>query len=31
MAVADALVALDPQVRITALGTARGLETKLVP
>ena len=31
MAVADALVALDPQVRITALGTARGLETQLVP
>jgi len=31
MAVADALVALDPRVRITALGTARGLETKLVP
>jgi UDP-N-acetylglucosamine--N-acetylmuramyl-(pentapeptide) pyrophosphoryl-undecaprenol N-acetylglucosamine transferase len=31
MAVADALVALDPQVRITALGTARGLETRLVP
>jgi UDP-N-acetylglucosamine--N-acetylmuramyl-(pentapeptide) pyrophosphoryl-undecaprenol N-acetylglucosamine transferase len=31
MAVADALVALDPQVRITALGTPRGLETKLVP
>jgi UDP-N-acetylglucosamine--N-acetylmuramyl-(pentapeptide) pyrophosphoryl-undecaprenol N-acetylglucosamine transferase len=31
MAVADALVALDPQVRITALGTARGLETSLVP
>ena len=31
MAVADALVALDPEVRITALGTARGLETKLVP
>jgi UDP-N-acetylglucosamine--N-acetylmuramyl-(pentapeptide) pyrophosphoryl-undecaprenol N-acetylglucosamine transferase len=31
MAVADALVALDPTVRITALGTARGLETKLVP
>lgn len=31
MAVADALVALDPQVRITALGTGRGLETKLVP
>jgi UDP-N-acetylglucosamine--N-acetylmuramyl-(pentapeptide) pyrophosphoryl-undecaprenol N-acetylglucosamine transferase len=31
MAVADALVALDPQVRITALGTQRGLETRLVP
>jgi UDP-N-acetylglucosamine--N-acetylmuramyl-(pentapeptide) pyrophosphoryl-undecaprenol N-acetylglucosamine transferase len=31
MAVADALSALDPQVRITALGTARGLETRLVP
>jgi UDP-N-acetylglucosamine--N-acetylmuramyl-(pentapeptide) pyrophosphoryl-undecaprenol N-acetylglucosamine transferase len=31
MAVADALVALDSQVRITALGTSRGLETKLVP
>ncbi len=31
MAVADALAALDPQVRITALGTQRGLETKLVP
>jgi UDP-N-acetylglucosamine--N-acetylmuramyl-(pentapeptide) pyrophosphoryl-undecaprenol N-acetylglucosamine transferase len=31
MAVADALVALAPQVRITALGTQRGLETKLVP
>ncbi len=31
MAVADALAALDPQVRITALGTARGLETRLVP
>jgi UDP-N-acetylglucosamine--N-acetylmuramyl-(pentapeptide) pyrophosphoryl-undecaprenol N-acetylglucosamine transferase len=31
MAVADALRALDPDVRITALGTARGLETKLVP
>ncbi|BBY47071.1 UDP-N-acetylglucosamine--N-acetylmuramyl-(pentapeptide) pyrophosphoryl-undecaprenol N-acetylglucosamine transferase [Mycolicibacterium arabiense] len=31
MAVADALVALDPEVRITALGTHRGLETKLVP
>jgi UDP-N-acetylglucosamine--N-acetylmuramyl-(pentapeptide) pyrophosphoryl-undecaprenol N-acetylglucosamine transferase len=30
MAVADALVALDPQVRITALGTPRGLETTLV-
>ncbi len=31
MAVADALTVLDPQVRITALGTARGLETRLVP
>ena len=31
MAVADALSALDPQVRITALGTQRGLETRLVP
>lgn len=31
MAVADALVALDPRVRITALGTPRGLETRLVP
>ncbi|MBX9921334.1 MAG: glycosyltransferase, partial [Mycolicibacterium frederiksbergense] len=31
MAVADALTELDPQVRITALGTARGLETRLVP
>ena len=31
MAVADALVALDPDVRITALGTHRGLETRLVP
>lgn len=31
MAVADALTALDPAVRITALGTARGLETRLVP
>src|SRR6185437_12160934 len=31
MAVADALVSLDPDVRITALGTARGLETRLVP
>nr|WP_243841584.1 undecaprenyldiphospho-muramoylpentapeptide beta-N-acetylglucosaminyltransferase [Mycobacterium sp. DL592] len=31
MAVADALKALDPNVRITALGTARGLETRLVP
>ncbi|WP_196771366.1 glycosyltransferase, partial [Mycobacterium intracellulare] len=31
MAVADALSALDPTVRITALGTARGLETRLVP
>lgn len=31
MAVADALTALQPDVRITALGTARGLETRLVP
>ena len=31
MAVADALVALDPRIRITALGTHRGLETRLVP
>ncbi|WP_082952777.1 undecaprenyldiphospho-muramoylpentapeptide beta-N-acetylglucosaminyltransferase [Mycolicibacter sinensis] len=31
MAVADALSALDARVRITALGTARGLETRLVP
>jgi UDP-N-acetylglucosamine--N-acetylmuramyl-(pentapeptide) pyrophosphoryl-undecaprenol N-acetylglucosamine transferase len=31
MAVADALSALDPRVRITALGTQRGLETRLVP
>lgn len=31
MAVADALTALDPHVRITALGTRRGLETRLVP
>jgi UDP-N-acetylglucosamine--N-acetylmuramyl-(pentapeptide) pyrophosphoryl-undecaprenol N-acetylglucosamine transferase len=31
MAVADALTAFDPDVRITALGTQRGLETRLVP
>jgi UDP-N-acetylglucosamine--N-acetylmuramyl-(pentapeptide) pyrophosphoryl-undecaprenol N-acetylglucosamine transferase len=31
MAVADALSALDPRVRITVLGTPRGLETRLVP
>ena len=31
LAVADALRDLDPAVRITALGTARGLETRLVP
>lgn len=31
LAVADALTAIDPAVRITALGTARGLETRLVP
>ena len=30
MAVADALRTLDPSVQITALGTARGLETRLV-
>jgi UDP-N-acetylglucosamine--N-acetylmuramyl-(pentapeptide) pyrophosphoryl-undecaprenol N-acetylglucosamine transferase len=29
--VADALIALEPGVRITALGTERGLETRLVP
>ena len=31
MAVADALIALDPALRITALGTARGLESRLIP
>lgn len=31
LAVADALTAIDSDVRITALGTARGLETRLVP
>ncbi|WP_431231609.1 undecaprenyldiphospho-muramoylpentapeptide beta-N-acetylglucosaminyltransferase [Mycolicibacterium psychrotolerans] len=31
MAVADALRALDANIRITALGTPRGLETRLVP
>lgn len=31
MAVADALRRLDPEIRITALGTSRGLETTLVP
>lgn len=31
MAVADALLALDSGIRITALGTERGLETRLVP
>ncbi|WP_414687983.1 undecaprenyldiphospho-muramoylpentapeptide beta-N-acetylglucosaminyltransferase [Mycobacterium sp.] len=31
MAVADALKTIDPAVRITALGTQRGLETSLVP
>jgi UDP-N-acetylglucosamine--N-acetylmuramyl-(pentapeptide) pyrophosphoryl-undecaprenol N-acetylglucosamine transferase len=31
MAVADALSALETDVRITALGTTRGLETRLVP
>ncbi|CPZ63971.1 UDP-N-acetylglucosamine--N-acetylmuramyl-(pentapeptide) pyrophosphoryl-undecaprenol N-acetylglucosamine transferase MurG [Mycobacteroides abscessus] len=31
MAVADALREIDPTVRITALGTERGLETRLVP
>ena len=31
MAVADALTELDPGVRITALGTERGLENRLVP
>jgi len=31
LAVADALSALEPGIRITALGTPRGLETRLVP
>ncbi|MBY6351155.1 undecaprenyldiphospho-muramoylpentapeptide beta-N-acetylglucosaminyltransferase [Rhodococcoides corynebacterioides] len=31
LAVADALRELDPAVRVTALGTERGLETTLVP
>ena len=31
MAVADALIESEPGARITALGTARGLETRLVP
>jgi UDP-N-acetylglucosamine--N-acetylmuramyl-(pentapeptide) pyrophosphoryl-undecaprenol N-acetylglucosamine transferase len=31
MAVADALRTIDPDIRITALGTQRGLETRLVP
>ncbi|MEU4313517.1 undecaprenyldiphospho-muramoylpentapeptide beta-N-acetylglucosaminyltransferase [Nocardia sp. NPDC024068] len=31
LAVADALRRLDPAVRVTALGTRRGLETTLVP
>lgn len=31
LAVADALTALDPGISITALGTPRGLETRLVP
>ncbi|MGF6881065.1 UDP-N-acetylglucosamine--N-acetylmuramyl-(pentapeptide) pyrophosphoryl-undecaprenol N-acetylglucosamine transferase [Nocardia sp. GAS34] len=31
MAVADALRRLDPSIRVTALGTGRGLETTLVP
>jgi UDP-N-acetylglucosamine--N-acetylmuramyl-(pentapeptide) pyrophosphoryl-undecaprenol N-acetylglucosamine transferase len=31
MAVADALVDIDSTIRVTALGTARGLETTLVP
>ncbi|WP_256895577.1 undecaprenyldiphospho-muramoylpentapeptide beta-N-acetylglucosaminyltransferase [Rhodococcus sp. 1163] len=31
LAVADALRAIDPEIRITALGTERGLETRLVP
>lgn len=31
LAVADALVAADPSISVTALGTERGLETTLVP
>lgn len=31
LAVADALRRLDPAIRVTALGTERGLETRLVP
>ncbi len=31
LAVADALCRLDDSIRVTALGTARGLETELVP
>jgi UDP-N-acetylglucosamine--N-acetylmuramyl-(pentapeptide) pyrophosphoryl-undecaprenol N-acetylglucosamine transferase len=31
MAVADALIEIDPTITVTALGTARGLETTLVP
>ena len=31
MAVADALTHLDPSIRVTALGTERGLEKDLVP
>ncbi|MGW5310522.1 undecaprenyldiphospho-muramoylpentapeptide beta-N-acetylglucosaminyltransferase [Nocardia thailandica] len=31
LAVADALRALDDSIRVTALGTERGLETRLVP
>lgn len=31
LAVADAVKAAQPDTRITALGTARGLETTLVP
>ena len=31
MALADALRLIDPEVRITCLGTERGLETKVIP
>ncbi|MCW4464418.1 undecaprenyldiphospho-muramoylpentapeptide beta-N-acetylglucosaminyltransferase [Glutamicibacter sp. MNS18] len=31
LAIADAIVAQQPQAQITALGTAQGLETRLVP